>query len=186
MFREEEFKTGGTGSHTDLEYQNRTGKNPDSPTANTPVRVLTASSIIGDEVESPDGNNLGEIKDIMLDIRNGGIEYVILQFGGFLGIGSKYFAIPFESLTINEDRHVFILNKDKSFLEKAPGFDKDHWPETNSEHYTDVNEYWEYTGNKNYRNRYEQNDAPRAHGYNESRTGIKDPATGFTNRGPVA
>ncbi len=130
--------------HTEanLERDNVTGRNHEGSNANTPVRVLTATSIIGDDVENLQGENLGEIKDIMLNVHNGGIEYVIISFGGFLGIGNKLFAVPFQALQLDPSKKVFVLNKDKEYLKNAPGFDQDHWPETNSHYYEDINKYW--------------------------------------------
>jgi len=115
----------------ELEQENTTGENSSGKRANTPVKFLTAKTIIGDRVFNHLDENLGEIKDIMLDLTAGKIEYVVVEFGGFLGIGEKFFAVPFGALKIDTDRHAFILEKTKSELEKAPGFDKDHWPETN-------------------------------------------------------
>ncbi|MES2732683.1 MAG: PRC-barrel domain-containing protein [Bacteroidota bacterium] len=122
---------------------NLTGQNQAGSNANWPVRLLTATTIIGDRVENNQGENLGKIKDIMLDVRRGSIEYVVLEYGGFLGIGEKLFAIPFHSLELDTASEMFILKMDKTTLEKAPGFDKDHWPETNShEYYQEVGTYW--------------------------------------------
>jgi sporulation protein YlmC with PRC-barrel domain len=127
---------------TVIEQDNLTGHNHSGPNANRPLRVLTASSIIGDKVENGKGEDIGKIKDIMLNVRSGEIEYIILDYrSGFLGIGDKYFAIPFKALKVNPKNQDFILNIENDFLEKAPGFDKKHWPETNG-HYADVNGYW--------------------------------------------
>jgi len=126
----------------DLEKENRTGKNTDGVNANFPVRLLTATSIIGDNVENYAGEDLGKIKDIMIDVRRGVIEYVVVEFGGFLGVGEKYFAVPFEALELKAGKQVYLLNKDKAFLKSAPGFDKEHWPGTNSQHYSAVRTYW--------------------------------------------
>ena len=108
---------------------------------NTPLKFLTASSIIGDKVENGRGESLGEIKDIMINIADGNIKYYVIQFGGFLTIGEKYFAIPFRFLTVNAEKQIYILDQKKEDLEKAPGFDKDHWPDTNT-HVDDVEYYW--------------------------------------------
>jgi sporulation protein YlmC with PRC-barrel domain len=124
-----------------LEKENATGHNQLGANANRPVHLLTASSIIGDKVENRKGESIGKISDIMLDTHNGNIEYFVIEFGGFLGFGEKLFAIPFSALKLNAKKEDFVLNVDKEFLEAAPGFDKDHWPETNS-HYFDVNTYW--------------------------------------------
>jgi sporulation protein YlmC with PRC-barrel domain len=125
----------------DLKNENITGHNHEGPRVNRPLRVLTATSIIGDKVENTKGEPIGKIKDIMLEIHDGKIEYIIIEFGGFMGFGEKLFAIPYSALKLNAKKEDFILDVDIEFLKSAPGFNKDHWPETNS-HYFDVNSYW--------------------------------------------
>lgn len=120
---------------------NLTGENHEGSKANTPLKFLTASSVIGDTVINKTEETLGSIKDIMIDLDNGKIEYVVVEMGGFLGIGEKYFAIPFSLLKVDPSNHGFILNQEKDTPEKAPGFDKDHWPKTNS-HMLSTNTYW--------------------------------------------
>ena len=125
-----------------LEKDNLTGENHAGIKANTPVKYLTSSSIVGDKVYNHLGEDLGKIKEIMLDIREGKIEYVVIEFGGFLGIAEKFFAVPFKALSIDTERHAFILNQKREVLENAPGFDKDHWPETNSHGMSETSSYW--------------------------------------------
>jgi sporulation protein YlmC with PRC-barrel domain len=129
-------------SNLKIESENTTGRNTEGRNINRPLKVLTAKSIIGDNIENPNGDELGTIKDLMVNIQTGKIDYVVLEYGGFLGIGNKLFAIPFEALQINEKKEVFILDKTEDYLRKAPGFDKEHWPETNSRHYGEVATYW--------------------------------------------
>lgn len=126
---------------TNLEKENATGENQLGYHANSPVRVLTASSIIGDKVENNKGEDIGKIKDIMVNIHDGSIEYLVIQFGGFLGMGEKLFAVPFSALRLNPTKKSFLLDVDKKFLENAPGFDQGHWPETNA-HYVNVTSHW--------------------------------------------
>lgn len=125
------------------EADNLTGKNFEGPDANVPVRRLTATSIIGDRVENQQGEDLGKIDNLMVNINSGMIEYVVLDFGSFLGIGGKLFAIPFSELRIDPIKQIFILNRDKDHLKNMPGFDKNHWPDTNDHTYfEDVDTYW--------------------------------------------
>lgn len=129
-----------------FEADNRTGVNHEGKTRNTPVRRLTASSIIGDDVENLSGENLGKIDNLMINLNSGLIEYAVIEFGSFLGIGGKLFAIPFKELKLDADKQVFLLNRDKEYLKESPGFDKNHWPDTNSIHYAEyfdsVNTYY--------------------------------------------
>ena len=90
--------------------------------------IMAASSFEGETVVNPQGETIGEIEEIMLDVRGGRIAYVVLAVGGFLGIAEKYFAIPWHAFTMDTDNHRFILDVDKERLKNAPGFDKDHWP----------------------------------------------------------
>ena len=124
---------------------NLTGINHGKIFANMPLRYLTASSVIGDKVHNEKGEHMGIIKDIMLDIATGVIDYYIIEFGGFLGIGVKYFAIPFRLLRVDAEKKLFIFNQKREILEKAPGFDMDHWPDTNL-HFDEVYSYWSFMG----------------------------------------
>ena len=90
--------------------------------------VMDAATLIDDDVVNASGEDLGKIEAIMLDVGSGRIAYAVLSFGGFLGMGTKLFAIPWSALTLDADEKRFILDIPKDRLENAPGFDKDHWP----------------------------------------------------------
>jgi sporulation protein YlmC with PRC-barrel domain len=97
--------------------------------SNATRRVLSAGSITGDSVRNRAGDDLGRIEEIMLDVESGDIAYAVLSFGGFLGLGDKLFAVPWNAFELNAENHEFILDVDKATLENAPGFDKDNWPD---------------------------------------------------------
>ena len=96
--------------------------------AKYPNVLLSSSSICKDHVKNAAGDELGKVEDLMIDLQSGRIAYAVLSFGGFLKMGSKLFAIPWEALKLDAVKKEFILNVDKSRLEKATGFDKDNWP----------------------------------------------------------
>ncbi|MEH6411339.1 MULTISPECIES: PRC-barrel domain-containing protein [unclassified Hyphomonas] len=91
--------------------------------------LLSASSINGDSVHNAQGEDLGKIEDLMVDTGSGQIEYAVLSFGGFLGMGDKYFAVPFNRLSVDRENKHMVLNVEKDRLKNAPGFDKDKWPD---------------------------------------------------------
>ena len=91
-------------------------------------RVLAADTLAGDKVVNRQKEDLGKIEHLMIDLESGRVAYAVLSFGGFLGMGDKLFAIPWSALTVDTVEKQFILNVDKEFLEHAPGFDKEHWP----------------------------------------------------------
>ncbi|HAX98188.1 MAG TPA: hypothetical protein DCY12_04685 [Candidatus Atribacteria bacterium] len=92
------------------------------------IYAFRVSNIIGSKVRNPEGDDLGKIEEIVIDVQEGKIVYAVLSFGGVLGISDKYFAIPWESLAPLPIEGEFVLNVSKSKLETAPGFDKSKWP----------------------------------------------------------
>ena len=90
--------------------------------------LMGANTLIGNDVYNQKDENLGDIKEIMLDVRSGRVSYAVLSFGGFLGMGEKLFAVPWTALTLDTVNKRFVLNVEKDRLKSAPGFDKDKWP----------------------------------------------------------
>ena len=90
--------------------------------------ILAKQHIIGSKVTNPQNEDLGKIEDIAFDASAGRITYAVLSFGGFLGMGDKLFAIPWNAFSFNlGDKHA-VLNVDKKLLENAPGFERNSWP----------------------------------------------------------
>jgi hypothetical protein len=103
-------------------------------------------TVIGSDVFNPQNENLGKIEDIVLDAGAGRIAYAVLSFGGFLGMGDKYFAIPWNAFRFNLSEKRAVLNVDKKVLENAPGFDKDNWPNmAESQWGTNIYKHYGYT-----------------------------------------
>ena len=90
--------------------------------------ILSADSIINDSVRNGQNEDLGHIKDIMIDTETGQVNYYVLSFGGFLGMGDKYFAVPPKAMSVDTKNECMVLNVDKERLKDAPGFDKNDWP----------------------------------------------------------
>lgn len=92
-------------------------------------RLMGADTLVDEDVYNLEGEDLGDIKEIMLDINYGRVAYAVLSFGGFLGIADKLFAVPWSALKLDTVNKRFLLNVEKKRLESAPGFDKDNWPD---------------------------------------------------------
>ena len=97
---------------------------------NSPVK---ASSIIGTNVVNGKDESLGDIKEVVIDPNTGKVAYAVVSFGGFLGMGEKYFAMPWRLIEVRrrgaEDKPRAMLGLDKDVLKAAPGFDKANWPD---------------------------------------------------------
>jgi sporulation protein YlmC with PRC-barrel domain len=105
--------------------------------------VMAAATLEGNKVLCADGETAGKVKDIMLDVRSGRIAYVVMSSGGFLGVGDKLFAIPWNALTLDTDHACFVLSIDARRIKDAQGFDQDHWPSMADRGWaTSVHEYY--------------------------------------------
>jgi sporulation protein YlmC with PRC-barrel domain len=91
--------------------------------------LMGADTLLGNDVVNAQEEDLGDIKEIMLDMRTGRVSYAVLSFGGFLGMGEKLFAVPWSALKLDTVHKRFVLDASKDRLESAPGFDKNDWPD---------------------------------------------------------
>lgn len=113
--------------------------------------MMSAESLIGNDVYNHQDEDLGDIKDFMLDMSNGNVSYAVLSFGTFLGMGEKLFAVPWQALTLDTENKRFLLDANKETLKDAPGFDKDHWPNM-------ADDTWQNDIHSFYQTRQQQND----------------------------
>ncbi|WAI81562.1 MULTISPECIES: PRC-barrel domain-containing protein [Achromobacter] len=111
-----------------METQTNIVGGPKSSPGGPGPEVMAASTLEGNDVYNSAGDELGSIKEIMIDVPRGRVAYAVLSRGGVMGIGDKLFAIPWAALTLDTDRKCFVLDIDEETLKNAPGFDKDNWP----------------------------------------------------------
>jgi len=105
----------------------------DEKTEGTNVR---ASQLIGMNIQNDQGQSVGEINDLVIDGNTGRVRYAAVTYGGFLGVGDKLFAVPFQAFKVRQnpddpsDRgdNVMVLNVTPAQLKGAVGFDQEHWP----------------------------------------------------------
>jgi sporulation protein YlmC with PRC-barrel domain len=94
--------------------------------------LAQVENLIGTSVRNPEGESLGEIESIVLDVDKGDVGYAVISFGDILGFGGKLFAVPWQELKfVRGDGTLFHFELDVSreLLERTPGFDKDNWPD---------------------------------------------------------
>lgn len=91
--------------------------------------LMPASSLSGNYVKNAQGDNLGHVKEIMVDIEYNRVAYYVLSFGGLMGMGDKLFAIPPEVLRRNVNDNSFTLDVSKDILKNTQGFNKENWPD---------------------------------------------------------
>lgn len=108
--------------------------------------IHRASALIGLEVRNDAGKDLGEINDLAIDGHTGKIEYAAVSFGGFVGVGDKLFAVPWDALQVKQvgdredDNWIATMNVSQEMLETAKGFNKDNWPDMADERWRTEND----------------------------------------------
>lgn len=99
--------------------------------------AFKAGTITGTDIRNSKGEDLGSIEELVVDVNTGQIRYAAVSFGGFLGIGDKLFAVPWNALKLHkgsgDEEDFFVLNIDKERLRDAPGFSQDNWPSFGNE-----------------------------------------------------
>jgi sporulation protein YlmC with PRC-barrel domain len=96
---------------------------------NDHINAFRVDKIIGSGVINLDGEPIGTIDDLVIDIDDGSLVYAAIKTGGFLGFGGKLLAVPWKSLTAVPSEGIFIIDQSKAKLAKASSFDANNWPD---------------------------------------------------------
>jgi sporulation protein YlmC with PRC-barrel domain len=105
--------------------------------------VIQLSELLKYDVQNPDGDDLGQIEDMMVDWRNDRLAYAILSFGGILGLGEKWFVIPLDQLRLDPLEQRLIVNAQPERLQNAPGYDPNVLPDTSDPNWDEqIRQYW--------------------------------------------
>ncbi len=105
-------------------------------------RLISSGKVEGTAVYSRTGEKLGTVKNFMVDKRSGQAEYAVLQFGGFLGIGSDFYPLPWNMLTYDTDHGGYVVDIDKTRLENAPRYQTEYDQPYDEVYGRQVSGYW--------------------------------------------
>jgi sporulation protein YlmC with PRC-barrel domain len=110
-----------------------------------PDRTVFAEEFLGTDVQDSEGNSLGEIEDVIVDVNSGEIKYFIVAAGGFLGIGEKLIPVPPIAFTYGSSGDEFLsLSVSSDVLSAAPTFDLDGLPGSSTAGWDrDISTYWD-------------------------------------------
>jgi hypothetical protein len=87
-----------------------------------------ADAFEGDRIVSRNGEDLGSIEDLMIDVQQGTVAYALMAPWNLPSPAERLLAIPWAALTLDPARLCFVLDTDKKRLEQAPGFPRNRWP----------------------------------------------------------
>jgi len=104
--------------------------------------VISSEKVEGTTVYNDDGTKLGSIDDLMIDKRSGQVRYAVLEFGGFLGMGTDRYPLPWDMLKYDVSRDGYVVPLDKDRLSDAPRYSDSDIPEYTPEYSRKVNDYY--------------------------------------------
>lgn len=132
------------GFHVHAQTAPPTGAAASTPSATPQQHALyRGSRIIGTNVRDAKDRKIGQIKDLILDGGRGEVAYAVVNFGGVMGVGKKFHAIPWQALQPSDDGNYYILHADRETINQAPGFDKARWPDmTDRKWNAEIDRYW--------------------------------------------
>lgn len=105
-------------------------------------QVISSDKVEGTAVYNTNGDKLGSIDDLVIDKISGHVRYATLEFGGFLGMGTDRYPIPWSLLTYDTTLDGYRVPLDKSLLEKAPRYSPDETPVYTDEYGHRVYDYY--------------------------------------------
>lgn len=113
-----------------------------TPSTTTTSDVISSDRVEGTSVYNTGGDKLGSIDDLMIDKNSGQVRYAVLEFGGFLGMGTDRYPLPWSMLKYDTNKDGYVVPLDKAKLEGAPRYDDAKVPEYTSEYNRGVNGYY--------------------------------------------
>jgi PRC-barrel domain len=85
-------------------------------------RLIASDKVEGTAVYNRQGERLGSVHNFMVDKRSGQVEYAVMSFGGFLGMGGSYHPLPWKALTYDTNQGGYVVDLDKDKLKGAPSY----------------------------------------------------------------
>jgi len=111
-------------------------------TSTVPSEVISSERVEGTKVFNTTGEKLGSIDDIMIDKRSGQVRFAVLEFGGFLGMGTDRYPLPWDMLKYDTSLDGYVVPLDKTKLEGAPRYDDQAPPDYDDEYGRRVHSYY--------------------------------------------
>ena len=104
--------------------------------------IISSDKVEGTDVYDTAGDKLGSVDDLMIDKRTGQVRYAVLEFGGFLGMGTDRYPLPWGMLKYDTVKEGYVVPLDKAKLENAPKYHESDMPAYTSEYGTKVNGFY--------------------------------------------
>lgn len=104
--------------------------------------LIASNKVEGTAVYGRDGERLGDIYNFMVDKRSGHVEYAVMSYGGFLGMGMRYYPLPWDMLSYDTRQGGYRVQLTERDLESAPSFDRNSEPRYDRSYSGRVHDYY--------------------------------------------
>lgn len=112
-------------------------------TENTASSVISSDKVNGTNVYNPAGEKLGSVDCLMIDKLSGRVRYAVMEFGGFLGMGSDRYPLPWDTMKYDTGMDGYVVSLSKEQLENAPRYERNTAPDYNEAYGRSVNNYYD-------------------------------------------
>ena len=111
--------------------------------ADETISLISSEKVDGTAIYNRKGDHLGTVHHLMIDKFSGNVEYAVISFGGFLGIGESYHPLPWSALTYDPQMGGYVLDTDRDMLDRAPRYTATSEPDWSDRTYrARIDEYW--------------------------------------------
>lgn len=111
-------------------------------TSDTASRIISSDKVNGTKVYNPNGDHLGSIDTLMIDKLSGKVRYAVMEFGGFLGMGTDRYPLPWDSLQYDPGMGGYVVSVSKEQLDQAPRYERSTTPEYTDAYGRKVHDYY--------------------------------------------
>ena len=113
-----------------------------TPVSETASNVISSERVEGTTVYATNGDKLGSIDDLMIDKISGQVCFAVLEFGGFLGIGTDRYPVPWSMLDYDTTREGYVVPLDKDKIKQAPRYAQNELRDYDPDYSRNINSYY--------------------------------------------
>jgi sporulation protein YlmC with PRC-barrel domain len=118
---------GQPASQSSQSSPSASNRKPDALTAVQGI-LLSTETLLGSDVKNSQAQDVGNLKQLMVDPHTGRVMYAVVSMGGFLGMGEKTVIVPWNALEVARDGKSLVLNVSPQMLQQAPAYEKGKEP----------------------------------------------------------
>jgi len=109
------------------------------------TNLISSAKVEGTAVYATDGEKIGHIDHLMIGKRSGRVQYAVMSFGGFLGVGERFHPLPWDALDYDTGREGYVVSIARDRLQDAPSYEENARPAFDRQYGEAVFNYYGFT-----------------------------------------